>query len=132
VTVDVAPDAEEVGGDAQRLEQALQNLASNAIRHMPDGGALTLSAHGDGDRVRIAVEDTGPGISPEHLPHVFDRFYKADASRAGTRILSGSGLGLSIVQTIIKRHGGEVRASNRAEGGAAFEILLPGDKIMAS
>ena len=132
VTVDVAPDAEEVGGDAQRLEQALQNLASNAIRHMPNGGALTLSAQRDGDRVRIAVEDTGPGISPEHLPHVFDRFYKADASRAGTRILSGSGLGLSIVQTIIKRHGGEVRASNRAEGGAAFEILLPGDKIMAS
>ena len=132
VTVDIAPDAEEVIADAQRLEQALQNLASNAIRHMPDGGALTLAAQREGDRVRILVEDSGPGISPEHLPHVFDRFYKADASRAGTRIPSGSGLGLSIVQTIVRRHGGEVRASNRAEGGAVFEILLPGDKTVAS
>jgi signal transduction histidine kinase len=132
VTVDIAPDAEEVVGDAQRLEQALQNLASNAIRHMPDGGALTLAAQRQGDRIRIAVEDTGPGIPPEHLPHVFDRFYKADASRAGTKIPSGSGLGLSIVQTIVGRHGGEVRASNRPEGGAAFEIILPGDKSVAS
>jgi signal transduction histidine kinase len=131
VTVDVAPDAEDVQGDAQRLEQALQNLASNAIRHMPDGGALILRSQRDGDRVRISVEDTGPGIPPEHLPHVFDRFYKADGSRAGTRIPSGSGLGLSIVQTIIGRHGGEVRAANRAEGGAVFEILLPGDKSVA-
>ena len=131
VTIDIAPDAEEVRGDAQRLEQALQNLASNAIRHMPDGGALTLSAQRDADRVRIAVEDTGPGIPPEHLPHVFDRFYKADASRAGTRIPSGSGLGLSIVRTIVRHHGGDVSVSNRPEGGATFEILLPGDKSVA-
>ncbi|MEO5896863.1 MAG: HAMP domain-containing sensor histidine kinase [Vicinamibacterales bacterium] len=131
VTVDVAPDAEDVQGDAQRLEQALQNLASNAIRHMPDGGALVLRSQRDGERVRITVEDTGPGISHEHLPHVFDRFYKADASRAGTKIPSGSGLGLSIVQTIVSRHGGEVHATNRSGGGAAFEILLPGDNSVA-
>jgi signal transduction histidine kinase len=131
VTVDIAPDAEEVCGDAQRLEQALQNLASNALRHMPHGGALTLSAQRDGDRVRIAVEDTGPGIPPEHLPHVFDRFYKADAARAGTRIPSGSGLGLSIVRTIVHRHGGDVSVSNRPGGGAAFEIVLPRDKSVA-
>jgi signal transduction histidine kinase len=131
VTVDVAEDAGEVDGDANRLEQALQNLASNAIRHMPDGGELMLQSQRDGDRVRISIEDTGPGIPPEHLPHIFDRFYKADASRSGTTIPSGSGLGLSIVQTIVRRHGGEVRARNRPAGGASFEMILPGDKTVA-
>lgn len=122
VTVDVAPEASEVLGDAGRLEQALQNLASNALRHIPDGGALTLRAEADGDRVRIVVQDSGPGIPPEHLPHIFDRFYKTDAARAGTT----SGLGLSIVQAIVRRHGGTVRASNAPDGGAIFEIILPG------
>ena len=128
VDAHVADDADEVEADAARLEQAVQNLAANAIRHIPEGGRLTLRATRDGDRVRIAVQDSGPGIPPEHLPHVFDRFYKADASRAGTTIPSGSGLGLSIVQTIVQRHGGEVRASNAPGGGAVFEILLPGLK----
>jgi two-component system sensor histidine kinase MtrB len=125
VTVDVAPEASEVVGDANRLEQAIQNLASNAIRHLPDGGALILRAESEGDRVRIAVQDSGPGIPPEHLPHIFSRFYKADASRAGTTVPSGSGLGLSIVQAIVDKHGGEVRASNAPEGGAIFEVVLP-------
>ena len=125
VTVDVAPEASEVTGDAGRLEQALQNLASNAIRHMPDGGSLTLRADKSADDVRIVVQDTGPGIAPEHLPHIFDRFYKADAARAGTNVPSGSGLGLSIVQAIVRRHGGAVRAANAPEGGAIFEIMLP-------
>ena len=134
VQVDVSEDAEEITADAARLEQALQNLAANAIRHIPDGGRLSLMASRDGDRVRLAVQDTGPGIPPEHLPHVFDRFYKADASRAGTTIPSGSGLGLSIVQTIVRRHGGDVRAANAPGGGALFEIFLPVefDKTAAS
>jgi signal transduction histidine kinase len=125
LAIRVDDDAEEVIGDAARLEQALQNLAANAIRHIPDGGRLTLNASRDGDRVRILVQDNGPGIPAEHLPHIFDRFYKADGSRAGTTIPSGSGLGLSIVQTIVRRHGGEVRASNAPEGGAVFEMWLP-------
>jgi signal transduction histidine kinase len=125
LTINVEDGADEVLGDAARLEQALQNLAANAIRHIPDGGRLTLLASRDADRVRIIVQDNGPGIPPEHLPHVFDRFYKADASRAGTTIPSGSGLGLSIVQTIVRRHGGEVRASNAPEGGAIFEVIIP-------
>ena len=134
VQVDVSEDAEEILADAARLEQALQNLAANAIRHIPDGGRLSLMASRDGERVRLAVQDTGPGIPSEHLPHVFDRFYKADASRAGTTIASGSGLGLSIVQTIVRRHGGDVRASNAPGGGALFEIFLPVefDKTVAS
>jgi signal transduction histidine kinase len=108
-----------IWGDAYRLEQALQNVAANAIRHAPDGGKVTLSAEPAGDCVRIAVADSGPGIPDEHLAHVFDRFYKVDASRAGTHVASGSGLGLSIVRAIVVRHGGEVHAA------AVFELLLP-------
>ena len=125
VTVDVAPEAADVMGDANRLEQALQNLASNAIRHIPDGGSLILRAEADPGAVRLVVQDSGPGIPPEHLPHIFDRFYKGDASRAGTNVPSGSGLGLSIVKAIVAKHGGEVRGVNPPEGGAIFEVLLP-------
>jgi signal transduction histidine kinase len=112
-------------GDADRLEQALQNVAANAIRHTPDGGTVTLHAEPAGERVRITVADSGPGIPAEHLPRIFDRFYKADASRAGTRIPSGSGLGLSIVRAIVHRHEGDVRAFNAPDGGAVFEFVLP-------
>jgi signal transduction histidine kinase len=114
-----------VRGDVQRLEQALQNLASNAIRHTPDGGRVELRAQDQGERVRITVRDSGPGIPPEHVPHVFDRFYKADASRTAADAASGSGLGLSIVRAIVERHGGSVTAANAADGGALFEIVLP-------
>jgi signal transduction histidine kinase len=114
-----------LSGDRARLEQALQNLAANAIRHTPDGGRITLHAARDSVRVRIRVIDTGPGIPPEHLPHIFDLFYKADASRAGSRIPSGSGLGLSIVQAIVHRHGGDVHALNAPGGGAMFELWIP-------
>jgi signal transduction histidine kinase len=75
--------------------------------------------------VLIAVSDTGPGIPEEHLPRVFDRFYKVDASRSGTAVPSGSGLGLSIVRAIIERHGGTISARNAPEGGAVFELRLP-------
>ena len=112
-------------GDAERLEQALQNIAANALRHTPNGGTIALHAEAAGDRVRITVADSGPGIPVEHLPHIFDRFYKADAARAGTRIPSGSGLGLSIVRAIVHRHEGDVRAFNAPDGGAVFEFLLP-------
>ena len=112
-----------IWADADRLEQALQNLAANAIRHTPEGGTVTLRAEPDGsDRVRITVADTGPGIPPEHITHIFDRFYKADASRA----VSGSGLGLSIVRAIVMRHGGEITADNAPGGGAVFTLVLPG------
>ena len=114
-----------VWGDASRLEQALQNVAANAIRHTPEGGRIVIRGEGVGDRVRITISDSGPGIAPDHLPHIFDRFYKADAARAGTTIPSGSGLGLSIVQAIVERHSGEIHASNAPDGGARFELLLP-------
>jgi len=107
------------------LEQALQNLAANAVRHTPAGGEIILRASRADHRVRIAVRDTGPGISPEHVVHVFDRFYKVDASRAADGSPGGSGLGLSIVKAIVERHGGSITAANAPGGGALFEILLP-------
>jgi two-component system OmpR family sensor kinase len=116
----VDPGAAFVPGDADRLEQALQNLAANALRHTPAQGEIALTAEPAGGRVRIRVRDTGPGIAPDHLPLVFDRFFKADASRKAS---GGSGLGLSIVKAIIERHGGTISAHN--DGGAVFEILLP-------
>lgn len=127
ITLDheLAPGTPVVRGDLARLEQALQNVAANAIRHTPEGGRVELRAEGRDGQVRITVTDTGPGIPPEHLPHIFERFYKADAARAGTAVPSGSGLGLSIVQAIVERHGGRVSATNAPGGGASFELLLP-------
>jgi signal transduction histidine kinase len=125
LTTATTPATPHILGDADRLEQALQNVAANAIRHTPRGGTVALQAEPAGDQVRITVADTGPGIPPEHLPHIFDRFYKADAARAGTRVPSGSGLGLSIVRAIVVRHGGEISASNAPAGGAVFTLLLP-------
>ena len=126
LTATSTPGTPLIFGDPARLEQALQNVAANAIRHTPSGGRVTLVAEPDGHRVRITIADTGPGIPAEHLAHVFDRFYKVDASRAGTRVPSGSGLGLSIVRAIVHRHGGEVRASNSPDGGGAvFTFWLP-------
>jgi signal transduction histidine kinase len=119
------PRVGELQGDQNRLEQALQNLVANAIRHTPTGGRVAVSAMPGDEAVILRVDDTGPGIPPEHLPHVFDRFYKVDQSRTGTPLPSGSGLGLSIVQAIVMRHGGTVQASNRSEGGARVEMSLP-------
>jgi signal transduction histidine kinase len=121
----VADDLEEVWGDPARLEQALQNLVANALRHTPEGGQITLAAARAGGTVRLSVRDTGAGIPDDHLPRIFDRFYKADASRSDPYSKTGSGLGLSIVKAIIERHGGTVGAANAPGGGAEFTISLP-------
>jgi signal transduction histidine kinase len=125
VGTQIEPEDLEVWGDPQRLEQALQNLAANALRHTPEGSTIDLRARKAPDGVHISVADTGPGIPPEHLPRVFDRFYKADPSRSVSSTSTGSGLGLSIVHAIVERHGGRISASNAPEGGAVFEIVLP-------
>jgi signal transduction histidine kinase len=116
----VGEQADTVPADAGRLEQALQNLAANALRHTPDGGRITLTAAASQESIILTVRDNGPGIDAEHLPLIFDRFYKADAAR---KAASGSGLGLSIVKAIVERHGGTVSARN--DHGAVFELALP-------
>jgi signal transduction histidine kinase len=123
--IDRDADLVAIDADPNRLEQALQNLVANAVRHTPPGGTVSIRATGSADAVTLAVEDTGPGIPSEHLPRVFDRFYKADESRAGTDTPSGSGLGLSIVRAIVTRHGGTITVSNVPGAGALFEIRLP-------
>ena len=119
----VEPGAGRVRADGRRLEQALQNLVANAVRHTPDGGRVTVTAARVDDGVRISVEDTGRGVPAEHLPLIFDRFYKSDPARAAGH--AGSGLGLSIVKAIVELHGGRVSAGNVAGGGARFEVVLP-------
>ena len=116
--------AETVTGDRDRLEQALQNLAANAFRFAPPGSTIRLTARADADAIAISVEDEGPGIAAEHLPHIFDRFYKGDPSRAPRQAHDGSGLGLSIVKAIVERHGGRVSVTTRPDR-TIFEIRLP-------
>ena len=118
----IEPGADTLQGDQDRLEQALQNLAGNALRHTPDGGEISLSATVRDRAMVLSVRDSGPGIPAAHLPLIFDRFYKVDSSR---RAAGGSGLGLSIVRAIVERHGGTITARN--DGGAVFEITLPRD-----
>jgi signal transduction histidine kinase len=119
----VGAGAERIAGDADRLEQALQNLTANALRHVPDGGRVVLDARAVDAGIQLSVEDSGAGIPAEHLPHVFDRFYKADASRAGSA--GGSGLGLSIVKAIVELHGGTVGVRSEPGVETVFEIRLP-------
>ncbi|MEO7135035.1 MAG: HAMP domain-containing sensor histidine kinase [Vicinamibacterales bacterium] len=123
VTTSVARGAEIVPGDPMRLEQALQNLAANALRHTPPGGRVNLGAELDEPDIVIVVRDSGGGIPPEHLPRVFDRFYKVDPARAGET--AGSGLGLSIVKAIIERHGGTIAVESTLGRGTEFTIHLP-------
>jgi signal transduction histidine kinase len=124
LSTSVAAGAEIVYGDALRIEQALQNLAANALRHTPPGGEVELRAEIDGDEVLVSIRDTGAGIPSEHLPFVFDRFYKADSARAGSNE-TGSGLGLSVVKAIVERHGGTVSASSQPGVATIFTIHLP-------
>jgi two-component system sensor histidine kinase BaeS len=117
------PGAEWVCGDSDRLEQALQNLAANALRHTPEGGEIQLSSSLVPEGSMLTVRDTGPGIPEQHLPLIFERFFKVDAAR---KAAGGSGLGLSIVKAIVERHAGRIRARN--DNGAVFEIVIPSDR----
>ncbi len=109
--------------DPQRLEQILSNLVNNAIRHTPEGGKVTMQVLPLGSgRVRIDVTDTGSGIPPEALAHVFERFYRADRGRS--RVEGGTGLGLAIARKLAEAQGGDLSADNLPEGGARFSLVL--------
>lgn len=109
-----------VNPDAQRLTQILGNLLDNAFRVVPDGGVIRLRLQEQDNTVTLSVEDDGPGISADLLPHIFDRFVQ------GKGKTGSSGLGLTIVKTLVELHGGTVSADSRAEGGARFTVTLPG------
>jgi signal transduction histidine kinase len=110
-------------GDPDRLEQVLLNLLSNAIRHTPEGGRITVRYQSVGRDLHVQVQDTGAGIPAEDLPHVFDRFYRVDKSR--NRAKGGMGLGLSIVKGIIDRHGGQVWVESEEGKGTTFFFTVP-------
>jgi len=123
LVTEIEEGADVVRADPDRLEQALQNLAANSLRHLPAGGRVEFRARRSGGAVVLAVADNGEGIAPEHLPFIFDRFYKADASRSNEA--EGSGLGLSIVKAIVERHGGTVTVTSAPGVETVFEIRLP-------
>lgn len=111
-----------VKGSAQRLRQLLGNLIDNAIKYTPDRGTISLSLFRDGEWARLEVADTGIGIAPEHLPHIFDRFYRVDKARSRTG--GGTGLGLAIAKGIAEQHGGRVLVTSEPGKGSVFTVWL--------
>jgi len=106
-----------------RLRQAVGNLVTNALRHTPAGGSVTISGRQEGEWIVIDVADTGVGIGAEDLPRVFDRFWRAEKSRS--RQSGGSGLGLAIVRKLAEAHGGSVSVTSTLGQGSTFTIRLP-------
>jgi signal transduction histidine kinase len=130
LSLEIAPDLPEIEVDPQRISQVLANLLSNALRHTPAGGQVVVGVQvalprGGADRPAVAftVRDSGAGISAEDLPHIFDRFWRADRSR--TRESGGSGLGLAIVRQLTEAHGGYVTVSSAYGAGSTFSVHLP-------
>ncbi|MGY4644748.1 HAMP domain-containing sensor histidine kinase [Cellulomonas sp. URHB0016] len=122
---DAAPGAPDVDVDVHRLAQVLDNLVTNAVRHTPRGGHVTLSAEADrAGCLVVRVSDDGEGIGAAHLPHVFERFYRADTARDRAR--GGSGIGLAISKALVEAHGGTIAADSPGLGsGATFTVVLP-------
>lgn len=112
-----------VRADRRALEQVLSNLVDNAVKYCPAGAAVAVRAAAEGDRIRLAVEDTGPGIEAQHLPRLFERFYRVDTGRS--RELGGTGLGLSIVKHLVEAMGGTVTVESTPGRGSAFRVALP-------
>jgi heavy metal sensor kinase len=110
-------------GDPIRLKELLLNLLDNAVRYTPEGGAITLSLKKESGFAMISVQDTGIGIPPEHLPHIFKRFYRVDKSRS--RVEGGVGLGLAISQQIAQMHGGRIEVESEVGVGSTFTVFLP-------
>ena len=108
--------------DEDRMVQVLINLLANAFKFTPNSGSIRLKARRENHHLSIDVMDSGPGISLQELPFLFERFYKGGQGRGG-----GSGLGLSIVKSFVEAHGGTIRADNHPAGGSVFSFTLPAD-----
>ncbi len=121
--IEMPPCLPRVEADAERVGQVLRNLVSNAITHTPPGGGITIRARAINGEVLVSVVDTGEGIEEQHLPYIFERFYRADASRS--RETGGIGLGLAIVKQVVEAHGGQVEAESAPGRGSSFTFTLP-------
>jgi signal transduction histidine kinase len=120
VRIEVDPEPAMTAGDALRLRQLALILVDNGVKHSPSGGVVEVRVRRLDGEALLVVEDQGPGVDPEHLPHVFDRFWRG---RDGRR--EGTGLGLAIAHSIVTRHGGRIWVENRPTGGARFSVSLP-------
>jgi signal transduction histidine kinase len=128
---ELPPRLDPIMADSARLRQILQNLLANALRHTASGGTITIQVEAQaGGAGAISVVDTGEGILPEHLPHIFDRFYRADPARS--RDKGGTGLGLAIVRALVEAHGGQITAISTPGQGTTFMVKLPGKKLVLS
>ncbi|WP_430646939.1 sensor histidine kinase [Agromyces sp. GXS1127] len=124
----VSPDASTtVEGDALQLGRAVANLLANALQHTPSGGSIAVTVDGEGDVVRLAVADSGPGFAEDDLAHAFEAGWRGSSARSPHRldVTGGAGLGLAIVRGIARAHGGDASASNAPEGGAVLAVTLP-------
>ncbi len=122
--VNLAPDLPKVHVDPARITQVLVNILGNALQYTPPGGEVWVSVRRIGDEIRFVVKDSGRGIPPEDLPHIFERFYRVDKSRA--RASGGSGIGLTISKHIVEAHGGKIWAKSKGIGqGSEFGFTLP-------
>jgi signal transduction histidine kinase len=121
------PSLGQVCGDADRLAQVLDNLLENAIRYSPEETIVTVKIGREGKWVRISVSDQGPGIPPEHLPFVFERFYRVESAR--DRRSGGSGLGLAIARSLVLAQGGEIRARSEIGKGTEMTFWLPAAEL---
>jgi two-component system sensor histidine kinase ResE len=110
--------------DPDRIRHVFSNLLNNALAHTPAGGRVKVSAHTDGTMVRFSVEDTGEGVPAEHLPRIFERFYRVPGQSA-TTAAPGAGLGLAIAKDIVEAHGGTISVHSRVGEGSQFSFALP-------
>ncbi len=114
-----------VEGDPDRLREMLLNLVDNALKHTPEGGKVTLSLYYNEPWIQISVADTGPGIPPEDLPHIFDRFYRVKSAKPRPGQPRGTGLGLAIAKWIVEQHGGYITVESQVGKGSTFTVWLP-------
>jgi signal transduction histidine kinase len=128
--VDIAPNARSVFADATAVRQVIGNLVDNAIRYTPEGGSVTVYSRRVQSGIEIGVRDTGAGIPAEHVPRIFERFYRVDAGRS--RAEGGTGLGLSIVRHMVEAHGGTVRAESTVGAGTTIAGVFPEDGVTGS